>query len=94
MSQENGALQELQAGCFEADAKWPALQEMKLPLAVRIPLGRLSLRQLRELSAGTVLETECPSAEEVPLYVSDVALSWCEFVVVDGVMAARLTRLG
>jgi len=34
------------------------------------------------------------ASEEVPLYASDIALSWGEFEVVDGMIAIRLTRLG
>jgi len=85
---------ELKAGAFESNEKWPVLERMAVPLAVRVPLHRLRLGDVRELREGSVLASEWPAAEEVPLYAADVPLSWCEFAVVDGVMAARLTRLG
>jgi flagellar motor switch protein FliM len=84
----------LPAGSFEKHAKWPVLQTVEVPLAVRVPLVRLTLRDVRGLQPGAVLMSEWPAAEEVPLYAADVVLSWCEFAVVDGIMAARLTRLG
>lgn len=85
---------ELPAGSFESNAKWPVLQHLDVPMTVRIPLRSLTLREVRELKADAVVSSDWPAAEEVPLYAADVALSWCEFAVVDGVMAARLTRLG
>lgn len=83
-----------QAVNFQAHGEWPVLQTMLLPLAVRIPLMRMTLKQVRDLTVGDVLESMWPVAEEVPLYAGSAAVSWCEFAVVDGVMAARLTRLG
>lgn len=88
------AAAEAQAVNFQAHGEWPVLQTMLLPLAVRIPLMRVTLKQVRDLAVGDVLESMWPVAEEVPLYASGAAVSWCEFAVVDGVMAARLTRLG
>ncbi|MDE1161707.1 MAG: FliM/FliN family flagellar motor C-terminal domain-containing protein [Acidobacteriaceae bacterium] len=87
-------VEELTGGAFEANDKWPVLQRLAIPMAVRIPLERITLREVRKLAAGCVLTSEWPAAEEVPLFAADVALSWCEFAVIDGVMAARLTRLG
>jgi flagellar motor switch protein FliM len=88
------AVPELAPGCFENSDKWPVLQAMPVRLAVRIPLPRMVLRDVRALAVGDVLESEWPCAEEVPLHAANVALSWCEFAVVDGFIAARLTRLG
>jgi flagellar motor switch protein FliM len=79
---------------FEASEKWPELQELKLPLAVKVPAGRMTLADVRALHVGSVIESAWPVSEEVPLNAGNVALSWCEFAVVDGEMAARLTRLG
>lgn len=84
----------LSAGAFENNEKWPLLQVMELGVAVRIPLRSMTLRAVRELAPGAVLESEWPAAEEVPLYAAGVVLSWCEFADVNGTMAARLTRLG
>jgi flagellar motor switch/type III secretory pathway protein FliN len=79
---------------FEANENWSELQEMKLPLAVRVPMKRMKLAQVRALQVGSVVESTWPVSEEVPLHAANVALSWCEFAVVDGEMAARVTRLG
>ncbi|MDE1154453.1 MAG: FliM/FliN family flagellar motor C-terminal domain-containing protein [Acidobacteriaceae bacterium] len=85
---------ELLAGAFESNEKWPVLQQLNVSMRVRIPLQRVTLRTLRGLRPGALLCSDWPAAEEVPLYAQEVPLSWCEFAVVDEVMAARLTRLG
>lgn len=78
----------------EAQENWADLKDLRLPLAVRVPAGRMTLAQVRALQVGSVVETAWAVSEEVPLHAANVALSWCEFAVVDGQMAARLTRIG
>lgn len=74
--------------------KWPMLQHVPIPMTVKIPLPGISLRELGALAVGEVIASEWPASEEVPLYASNVALSWGEFEVVNGAIAIRLTRLG
>lgn len=74
--------------------KWPMLMQVPVLMKVKIPLPGISLRELTTLHVGEVIVSEWPASEEVPLYASNIALSWGEFEVVDGVIAVRLTRLG
>jgi flagellar motor switch/type III secretory pathway protein FliN len=74
--------------------KWPMLMQVPVLMKVKIPLPGISLRELTVLHVGEVIVSEWPASEEVPLYASNVALSWGEFEVVDGAIAVRLTRLG
>ena len=78
----------------EARTKWPMLQQVPVPMTVKIPLPGISLRGLTTLSVGNLIVSSWAASEEVPLYASNVALSWGEFEVVDGMIAIRLTRLG
>jgi len=78
----------------ETHLKWLALQQVPVPMTVKIPLPGISLRGLAALSVGTLIVSSWAASEEVPLYASDIALSWGEFEVVDGMIAIRLTRLG
>ncbi len=73
---------------------WPALQHVAVPLAVRIPLPALRLREVQELQLGALLLSTWPATEEVPLLAAGVALSWCEFEGAEQTMAVRVTRLG
>jgi flagellar motor switch/type III secretory pathway protein FliN len=78
----------------EARTKWPMLLQVPVSMMVKIPLPRISLRGLAALSVGNLIVSSWAASEEVPLYASNVALSWGEFEVVDGMIAIRLTRLG
>ena len=78
---------------LEALAKWPVMMQVAVPMTVRIPLPGVSLRGLAALRVGSVLASEWSVSEEVPLCAAGAALSWCEFDVVDGAIAVRLTRL-
>ena len=78
---------------LEGAAKWYVLQHLPVVMKVRIPLAGVVLRGLTQLKAGMVFSTEWPASEEVPLYAQDVAMGWCEFEVVEGKIAVRLTRL-
>jgi len=84
----------MKAGVLVGGAKWPVLQQVPVAMTVKIPLPGLSLRAIAALSVGTMLASACPASEEVQLYAQNVALGWCEFEVVDGTIAVRLTRLG
>jgi len=92
-------LAERASGGVEGEApvlqtKWPMLHQVPVPMTVKIPLPGISLRQLSALGVGEVIASEWPASEEVPLYASNVALSWGEFELVNGAIAIRLTRLG
>ncbi len=78
---------------LDVQTKWPVMTQVPVPVSVRIPLPGVSLRGLAALRVGTVIASAWPVSEEVPLYAAGVALSWCEFDVVDGAIAVRLTRL-
>lgn len=81
-------------GWMESNPRWSSMQHVPVRLVVKLPLAPMSLRKLQELHVGAVIESTWPAGEEVPLWASDVTLSWCEFAVVNDKIAARLTRLG
>lgn len=79
---------------FHGSQYWPALQHACVPLAVRIPLPALRLREVQALKVGTTIQSDWAATEEVPLFAAGIALSWCEFEGAEQTMAVRLTRLG
>ena len=77
----------------EEHEAWPLLSRLPMRLAAGVPVMKFRVRDLLALKAGVVVQTSWPSAEDVPLSMGRVQLSWSEFEVVDGRMAVRLTRL-
>ena len=77
----------------EMPATWRAAQPIPFRLSIAVPVTGMKLRDLRELSIGTVFTTGVSASEDVPVRVGGVVLGWGELDNVDGTMAVRLTRL-
>ncbi len=69
------------------------LGQLPVELEVSIPIRQFRVRRLLALEPGQVIETQWGQAEDLPVAAGDVQLAWCEFEVVDGGLAVRLTRL-
>jgi flagellar motor switch/type III secretory pathway protein FliN len=70
------------------------LSALPLQLDVTVPIPSFRVRDLLALDKGTVLESEWPHAEDVPVWCGGVQLVWTEFEVVDEKLAVRVTRVG
>ena len=77
------------------DRLTPGSPALNLPvqLDIAIPLRSFKVRNLLELKAGEVLETQWSATEDLPLWGGGVQLVWVEFEVVDDRLAVRVTRL-
>lgn len=71
----------------------PSLAGLPLQLDVSIPISNFRVRDLVSLDKGTILASEWPYAEDVPVYCGGEQLIWAEFEVVDDVLAVRVTRV-
>jgi flagellar motor switch protein FliN/FliY len=78
---------------IERHAEWPLLQRLPMRLTAAVPLPGFRVRDLLGLKAGSIVESAWHSADDVPLKVGAVQLSWSEFEVVEQRMAIRITRL-
>ena len=81
------------APAIETHPAWPMLSTLPVHLRVAIPLRRLRVRDLLALTVGQVVESAWPTAEDLPVRVGAVQLSWAEFEVVEQRTALRLTRM-
>jgi flagellar motor switch/type III secretory pathway protein FliN len=74
-------------------AAWKAAARLPCVLAVSLPLASVRLVEVLALAPGTVLETPWLVTADVPLRVNGELVAWCEFEVVHGRIAVRLTEL-
>lgn len=81
------------AAAMEDHSAWPMASRLPVLLSVSIPLNRLRVRDLLNLTPGQTIRSSWPLTEDVPLRVGQVQLAWGEFEVVDRRMALRLARL-
>ncbi len=70
-----------------------AIGRLPVELDVAVPVRNFRVRNLLTLEAGTVIETQWPHGEDMPLTAGQVQLAWSEFEVVDEQLAVRVTRL-
>jgi flagellar motor switch/type III secretory pathway protein FliN len=74
-------------------AAWKAAARLPCVLAVALPLASVRLAEVLALVPGAVLATPWLVTADVPLRVNGELVAWCEFEVVRGRIAVRLTEL-
>lgn len=70
------------------------LATLLMQLDVTIPIPSFRVRDLLALDKGSVLESQWPHTEDVPVWCGGSQLVWSEFEVIDQKLAVRVTRLG
>jgi hypothetical protein len=72
---------------------WPVVDWLPIPLAVGLPIRAFRVRDLLALEVGSVVSTEWPNGDDLPLSAGAVQLAWVDMESVEQAMAVRLTRL-
>ncbi|MDZ4796856.1 MAG: FliM/FliN family flagellar motor switch protein [Bryobacteraceae bacterium] len=70
------------------------LSNVPLLLEARIPCVKLTVEEILGLEAGTVLRTCRAAGESVDVSVSGQPISQGELIVIDNMLAARLSDFG
>lgn len=60
-------------------------------LTLEIPVVRFTIRNLLELTKGSIVETACHHTSDVPLRVNELLIGWTEFEVIGEHLAVRIT---
>lgn len=72
---------------------WSFAEALTCNLSVDLPLPNISLKDLLVLHVGSLVNTHWMLGNDVPLRVNGQLLAWCEFEIVDGKLAVRVTEL-
>ena len=72
---------------------WPVVDWLPVPLAVGLPVPGFRVRDLLTLEVGSVVSTDWPNGDDLPLSAGAVQLAWVDMEAVEQAMAVRLTRL-
>jgi flagellar motor switch/type III secretory pathway protein FliN len=75
------------------DDLWSEAGWLKCTLTVDLRLRRFTVRDLLQLEAGAIVETENVNGADVPVQVNTRLIAWAEFEVVAQRIAVRLTEL-
>lgn len=71
----------------------PLLLGVKLPIRVLLGRTQLRLRDVAQLSNGSVVELDCSPNDPVEVIVNDKVIAHGEVVVVGGNYGVRITRI-
>lgn len=68
---------------------------LDVPLALRAELDQrsMSLGELLELSAGSIIKLSRPTGENIDIYAGEVLIGWGEILQIDGSVAVRVADL-
>jgi flagellar motor switch/type III secretory pathway protein FliN len=75
------------------EALWEEAGWLPCGLSVELPVHDLSVRDLLELTVGSLMETGCKSGEDAPLRVNGYQIGWVEFEQMGDSLGVRLTEL-
>lgn len=71
----------------------PLVARLPVEIDVAIPVRGFRVRNLLNLSAGTVIASKWMNGDDLPLGSRGAQLAWTEFEVIDQLLAVRITRL-
>ncbi len=74
-------------------AGWPVVDWLPITLSIGLPVPAFRVRDLLMLEVGSVVVTEWPNGDDLPLSAGAVQLAWVDVETVEQEMAVRLTRL-
>jgi flagellar motor switch/type III secretory pathway protein FliN len=74
-------------------ALWEEAGWLPCELSVELPVRNLSVRDLLELSIGSLVQTEWKSGQDAPLRVNGRQVGWVEIEQMGDLLGVRLTEL-
>ena len=76
-----------------APAMWDEAGWLPCWLSVELPVHNFSVRDLLELAAGSLVETESKCGQDTPLRANGWQIGWVEFEQIGDSLGVRLTEL-
>jgi flagellar motor switch/type III secretory pathway protein FliN len=74
-------------------ALWEEAGWLPCDLSVELPVRGFTVRDLLELAAGSLIQTEWKSGQDAPLHVNGRQIGWVEIEQMGDLMGVRLTEL-
>jgi flagellar motor switch/type III secretory pathway protein FliN len=68
-----------------------AMPWLPCTLSLEVPVVGFTIRDLLDLTKGSIVETACHHTSDVPLRVNRLLIGWTEFEVIGNRLAVRIT---
>jgi len=72
---------------------WPEVLELPCHLYVELEVAHFTVRDLLDLHADSVVDTQRREGANVPVKVNGVMVGWAEFDVIEDRLSVRLTEM-
>ena len=72
---------------------WEEAGYLECELSVELPVHGFTVRDLLQLAAGSIVETQWKNAQDMPLRASNRQIGWVEFEAVGETLSVRITEL-
>lgn len=89
----SGDLERSGMQAIERHPRWAQLSQLPVRLVTGVPLKGFTVRDLVMLQSEAVVESDWAGTDDVPFRIGHTQVAWCEFEVVEGRLAVRVTRL-
>jgi flagellar motor switch/type III secretory pathway protein FliN len=83
----------VQAKPGDSSDVWEEAGWLQCRLSVELPVQGFTIRDLLQLSVGSILETQWKSGHDLPLRANRRQIGWVEFEALGAFLAIRLTEL-
>ncbi len=93
VSVQSAEFSELQQQAQGAGLSLDLVLDITMPVTVELGRAQMTVRDLLQLSTGSVVELDKQAGEPVDLYVRDVPFARGEVVVVDNNFGLRITEI-
>lgn len=74
-------------------ALWEEAGWLECQLSVELPLHKFTVRDLLQLTVGSIVETNWRNGHDMPLRVNHRQVAWVEFEALGESLAVRVTEL-
>lgn len=72
---------------------WEEAGWLNCQVSVELPLHGFTVRDLLQLSVGSIVETHWKNGEDMPLRANKRQIAWIEFEALGDALAGRVTEL-
>ena len=74
-------------------ALWEQAGWLDCQLSVELPLHKFTVRDLLQLTVGSIVETNWKNGDDMPLRANRRQIAWVEFEALGDALAVRVTEL-
>ncbi|MBZ5642886.1 MAG: FliM/FliN family flagellar motor C-terminal domain-containing protein [Acidobacteriia bacterium] len=93
MAENSASLTSIAPPSAVPPALWEEAGWLDCQMSVELPLHKFTVRDLLQLAAGSIVETNWKNGEDMPLRANRRQIAWVEFEALGDALGVRVTEL-